>query len=472
MRTLLNIFFSIYIITCFAQNAHASVKSVPENKSEVVLSYAPLVKKTAPAVVNIYTKKKVTVRSGFSPFFNDPLFNHFFGNNPIVGNNIERIESSLGSGVIIKSDGHIVTSNHVIEGSDDITIILSDRREYEAKILIQDKKTDLALLKIDTEGEQLPFIELMNSDELEVGDIVVAIGNPFGVGQTVTSGIVSAVARAAIGISDYQFFIQTDAAINPGNSGGALVNMQGKLAGLNTAIFTKSGGSDGIGFAIPSNMVATIINKTNNKEGKIIRPWLGIKIEDVTADMAKSLNLSNPQGGIISSIHDFSPAKEAGLKLGDIIIAANGHKITDKQSLLYRIATYDLNSQVTFDILTNGIKKQIKVKMIAPPDKPKRDPITISGNNPLSGVTCSNISPALIEEMNLDFATNGVVITQITGGAAAQLGLTVNDIIKSINNTNIASTSELEKTLKSEARGWQIVIQRGDRLLNINWNIR
>jgi serine protease Do len=293
---------------------------VPSSRAQVQLSFAPIVKQSAPAVVNIYTKKIVKQR--ISPLMNDPIFQQFFGNNPMLNLPRERVENALGSGVIVRSDGQIVTNYHVVEASDEITVVLADRREFTAKILYSDKRIDMALLKI--EAANLPFLELADSDLAEVGDVVLAIGNPFGVGQTVTMGIVSALARTAVGISDLNFFIQTDAAINPGNSGGALVDINGRLLGINSAIFSKDGGSNGIGFAIPANMVRATLNSLA-QTGRVVRPWLGLQGQAVTAEIASNLGLSRPTGVVITQIAKDGPAANAGLKVGDVIYAVENN---------------------------------------------------------------------------------------------------------------------------------------------------
>lgn len=436
-----------------------------------MLSYAPLVKKASPAVVNIYTKKKVQVQSNFSPFLNDPIFQHFFGGQGFPGGQVkERVVSSLGSGVIVKSNGVIITNNHVIKGSDDIRVVLSDRREFEAKVQLQDEQTDLALLKIDVGDAPLPFLELMDSDKLEVGDIVVAIGNPFGVGQTVTSGIVSALARTTVGVSDYQFFIQTDAAINPGNSGGALINMEGKLAGLNTAIFTKSGGSNGIGFAIPSNMVKTVVNSNGIS---VVRPWLGVSVQPVTQDIAQSLGMEAPMGAILAEIHPTSPAAKAGLKVGDVVVAVDSHEIQDEHALHFHIATYAIGQKATFYVFRNGQRVPVEVEMVAPLEEPKRDLRSIEGNNILSGVTVGNLSPALAEELGIHIMSEGVIIIQMKQKSLAlRAGFRPGDIIKAVNGKKVDSTKELAALLEKDVGGWQITIQRGEREMNIVWKLR
>ncbi|MCE3232743.1 MAG: Do family serine endopeptidase [Rickettsiaceae bacterium] len=448
--------------------SYADDKKIPGSKEEVMLSFAPLVKKASPAVVNIYSKKKVQVRSGLSPFLNDPVFQHFFGDKFAEDGVTERVESSLGSGVIVSQDGHIITNSHVIAGSTEITVVLSDRREFEAKVLVKDDRTDLALLKIAGD-KHLPFLELMDSDKLEVGDLVVAIGNPFGVGQTVTSGIVSAVARTTVGVSDYQFFIQTDAAINPGNSGGALINMEGKLAGINSAIFTRSGGSEGVGFAIPANMVATVVR---SKGDHIVRPWLGLSTKSVNYEIAKSLGMETPNGAIVAKIIEDSPAADAGLQVGDVIVAVDEHDISDEHSLNFRVATYEIGGSAEFKILRGDSTKKLKVDMKAAPEEPKRDARFIKGNNPLAGATVANISPALIEELGLNITESGVIITGVEPGVASSLGFHKNDIIKQINGIEITTTQQLEEVLKEKAQSGKITIKRGNRVVNVILNVR
>ncbi len=443
-------------------------KKIPRSSEEVLLSFAPLVKKASPAVVNIYTKRKIQVRGGLSPFFSDPVFKHFFGNNFPGGVTTERVESSLGSGVIVKDDGLIVTNYHVISGSEDITVVLNDRREFAAKIVLKDDKTDLALLKIDAKGEKLAFLEFMDSDDLEVGDIVMAIGNPFGVGQTVTNGIVSAVARTTVGVSDYQFFIQTDAAINPGNSGGALVAMNGKLAGINSAIFSKSGGSNGIGFAIPANMVAAIV-RGSESDGYIVHPWLGITTQRVTQDIANSLGLKRPVGAIISDMHEAGPAKDAGLELGDVVLAIDGHEVLDEHSLRFRVATHSVGEKAVFQVRRGGKNKNIKVAMVAPPELPKRDFRVLGGRHALSGTTVGNLSPALADELGLNYNLRGVIIAELKRGVASGLGFHKKDVVKAINGQEVTTSEQLQKILEKGAARWNVTVKRGNRQLNVIW---
>ncbi|MDH5187763.1 MAG: Do family serine endopeptidase, partial [Rhodospirillaceae bacterium] len=409
--------FSIAVLFIFLAVqgvGYAQEKITPSNRDQVQFSYAPLVRGAAPAVVNIYTTKTVNVRR-FAPLFNDPFFQQFFGGqlNRSQPGQQKKVQNSLGSGVIVSNDGTIVTNHHVIEGAEEIKVVLSDRREFEAKIVGSDDRTDIAVLKIDGGDRVFPFIELNNSDNLEVGDLVLAIGNPFGVGQTVTSGIVSALARTQVGVSDLGSFIQTDAAINPGNSGGALLGMDGKLVGINTAIFSKSGGSMGIGFAIPSNMVSTVV-KAIKTGGRAVRPWFGASGQGVSADIAQSVGLPNPQGVMITNVFPASPAERAGIKRGDIIMTISGHKIQTPQDLRFRIATLSPGGAVEIGIWRKQREISLNLKLEIPPENPPRNETLLEGRNPMAGAVAANLSPALVDELGLPMNNiAGVMITKI-----------------------------------------------------------
>src|ERR1700752_2583476 len=289
--------------------AVTQARRAPSSAAELRLSYAPIVQRAQPALVNVYAAKVVQNRN---PLLDDPIFRRFFG---VPGNQQpEQMQRALGSGVMVEPSGLVVTNNHVIEGADQVKISLADKREFEAEIVLKDSRTDLAVLRLKNTKEKFATLDFANSDELLVGDVVLAIGNPFGVGQTVTHGIVSALARTQVGITDYQFFIQTDAAINPGNSGGALVDMTGKLAGINTAIYSRSGGSQGIGFAIPANMVRVVVASAKSGGKAVRRPWLGAKLQGVTPEIADSLGLKTPSGALVASVVPDSPAGRAGLE--------------------------------------------------------------------------------------------------------------------------------------------------------------
>ncbi len=447
--------------------ADAAEKVVPGSAGDVTLSFAPLVKMAAPAVVNIYTRKVVQARQ-VSPLFDDPFFRRFFGEGfgRGLGAPQERVQNSLGSGVIVDPSGVIVTNHHVIDGADEITVVLADRREFAATVAGTDERTDLAALKIDTKGEKLPFLEFRDSDGLEVGDLVLAIGNPFGVGQTVTSGIVSALARTQVGISDLNFFIQTDAAINPGNSGGALITMDGKLVGINTAIFSKSGGSHGIGFATPSNMVRSVIAGVA-QGGRLVRPWLGATGQTVTAEIAASLGMPRPMGVLINEVHPRSPVREAGIAPGDAIVAVAGRPVEDPQALKYRIATLGIGQTADVTVWRRGGERHVTLKLIAPPETPPREVTEVGGANPLTGATVANMSPALAEELGLEAAPEGVFVIELKRGAmAARLGFRPGDRIVAINGEETGTVARLKAALARPAERWRVNLNRGGTPLN------
>lgn len=439
---------------------------VPQNQQQISLSFAPVVKQIKPSVINIFTKRVVT--RNVSPFANDPVFSQFFnGMGGGMGFAQKRLENSLGSGVILDADGLAVTNAHVIRNASEITVALSDGREFPAKILVQDDASDLALLRIDTKGEKLPAARLQSSEALEVGDLVIAIGNPFGVGQTVTSGIISALARSSLDINDFNFFIQTDAAINPGNSGGPLVSMSGGVVGINSAIYSKDGGSLGIGFAIPSEMVTALLSAEKSgqvsKSGDIVRPWVGIAAQNVTSDIAASLGLKTPSGALISDIHPASPALDAGLKQGDVVTSFNGHVIKDASEMRFRLATLALGDTATIIYHRSGTDETTTLKAIAPPDVPARNPLTIKGNNPLNGATLSNINPAVEVEMGLKNAPEkGVIVTKIASNTIAQRVVRVGDVLLSANGIRISTPKQAQDALKTPTRqGWVLKILSG-----------
>src|SRR6202795_1145952 len=350
--------------------ASAQDRRIPASAAELRLSYAPIVQRVQPAVVNVYAAKVIQNRN---PLLDDPIFRRFFG---APGQQPEQMQRSLGSGVMVDPSGLVVTNNHVIEGADQVKVSLSDKREFEAEVVLKDSRTDLAVLRLKDTKEKFPTLDFANSDELLVGDVVLAIGNPFGVGQTVTHGIISALARTQVGITDYQFFIQTDAAINPGNSGGALVDMTGKLAGINTAIFSRSGGSQGIGFAIPANMVRVVVASAKSGSAGVKRPWLGAKLQEVTPEIAESLGLKRPAGALISSVVAGGPAAQAGLKPGDLIVSVDGQAVEDPNAFDYRFATRPLGGTAQVGISRAGRDLVAAVALQTAPEMP-RDEITI-----------------------------------------------------------------------------------------------
>jgi serine protease Do len=442
--------------------ADSSVRALPGSAAEVTLSYSSVVKRVAPAVVNVYSKRVVQEQSA-SPLFNDPFFQQFFGGRGF-GVPRERVQQSLGSGVIVDASGLIVTNNHVIKGGEQFKVALADRREYEAKVVLADERTDLAVLKIDAKGEKLPTLSFKDSDTVEVGDLVLAIGNPFGVGQTVTSGIVSALARTHVGVSDYQFFIQTDAAINPGNSGGALVTTDGKLIGINSAIFSQTGGSVGIGFAIPSNMVRLVVESARHG-GRIRRPWTGAELQPVDAQLASTLGLDRPGGALVRDVYPGGPAANAGLKTGDVIRAIDNNEVEDPQAVRYRFAVKGLGGQASVRYLRDGRTFETRITLQAPPETPPADRSLVKGRNPFSGATVANLSPAIAEELGLDnLGEHGVVIMKIADGTPAdQIQFEVGDIITEVSGVKIGSVKELKAATAGTRGQWDFTVKRGDR---------
>jgi len=450
---------AVLFAACLPASAVAQERRVPM-QSELRLSYAPVVQQVAPAVVNVYAAKVVQNRN---PLLDDPIFRRFFGVPGGLGNQVQR---SLGSGVIVDAGGLIVTNNHVIEGADEVKVSLADKREFEASLVLKDPRTDLAILQIKDGRERFPVLEFADSDALQVGDVVLAIGNPFGVGQTVTHGIVSALARTQVGVSDYQFFIQTDAAVNPGNSGGALVDLTGKLVGINTAIFSRSGGSQGVGFAIPANMVKVVVASGKTGGKAVPRPWLGAKLQTVTADIADSMGLKRPSGALIANVTPDSPAARASLKPGDLIVSVDGQNVEDPNAFDYRFATKPPGGTARLGIVRGGREQTVTVALQIAPEMP-REEIVIRSRSPFSGVKIANLSPALVDELQVRNAEEGVVIVDVDNGSyASNLGFQRGDVIQEVNGERITRTQDLERLSKAQNRAWRIVIVRNGQKIS------
>ncbi|CCE06909.1 putative serine protease (DegP periplasmic, membrane-associated serine endoprotease, protease Do), containing two PDZ domains [Bradyrhizobium sp. STM 3843] len=459
--TLIRTFAALLLSVLAAAPALAQERRVPSSPAEIKLSYAPIVQRVQPAVVNVYAAKMV---QNHNPFLDDPIFRKFFG---LQGGPQEQMQRSLGSGVMVDPSGLVVTNVHVIEGADEVKVSLSDKREFEAEIMLKDTRSDLAVLKLKNVKEKFATLDFANSDELMVGDVVLAIGNPFGVGQTVTHGIISALARTQVGITDYQFFIQTDAPINPGNSGGALVDMTGRLAGINTAIYSRSGGSQGIGFAIPANMVRVVVASAKSGGKAVKRPWLGAKLQAVTPEIAESLGLRSPTGALVASVVPNSPAARAGLKESDLITAIDGQAIEDPNAFDYRFATRPLGGSAEVEVQRGGKPVKLAMPLETAPDG-GRNEIVISGRSPFQGARVANISPALADELHLDADTEGVVIVEPGDGTpAANVGFQKGDIIMAVNSQRIGKTSELEKASRDTARVWRITLLRAGQQINV-----
>jgi Do/DeqQ family serine protease len=438
-------------------------RQAPDSRQQITLSFAPVVQRTAPAVVNVYGLRQE--RRGSNPFMEDPFFRRFFGDGGF-GVPRERAQQSLGSGVIVDARaGLVVTNHHVIEGMTEVKVALADKREIEAEIVLRDPRTDLAVLKLRSTAGVATQVELGNSDELQVGDLVLAIGNPFGVGQTVTQGIVSALARTQVGIADFQSFVQTDAAINPGNSGGALVDMQGRLVGINTAIFSKTGASHGIGFAIPSQMVRIVVESARVGSASVRRPWFGARLQGVTPDIAEGLGLERPTGVLVASVFEKSPAEDAGIRRGDVILQIDGQPVEDPDSFGYRLATRTLGGQAQVALMRGRNRLVLPVKMTTAPETRPRDIVTIPGRGPFGGLTVVNLSPAVAEELAIEVGSEGVAVQAVEGDSpAGQVGFQRGDIIIAVNGARVANTRELDRLSRERARGWELTLNRQGRV--------
>ena len=427
-----------------------AVPVVPESRAEISLTFAPVVKRAAPAVVNIHTRTRVVRR------YDDPVFEMLFGRS----RGAARDETSLGSGVIVDPDGIVVTNRHVVEGADEIVVALADRREFRAEVLLADRRSDLAVLRV--EAERLPSLAFREADTLEVGDLVLAIGNPFGVGQTVTSGIISAQARTHGG---GEVFLQTDAAINPGNSGGALVDTAGRLVGINTMILSRSGGSNGIGFAIPADIARRVVEAARQGEARVARPWLGVEGQPVTQAIAESLGLARPEGVILSELHPASAFALAGLRAGDVVLSVEGRPVADVPSLAYRFGAVPLGGSARIGYRRDGEAADVSVAAVLPPEDPPRDTSEIGGDNPLAGLVVANLSPALTAETGLQ--GEGVVVLEVAGGFARRYGLRRGDRIVSINGVRIERVADVAPALDAAGRRWRILIGRGTRTIRL-----
>lgn len=426
--------------------AEPLVRAAPSNRGDMQLSFAPVAARAGPAVVNVYAQR--VVRGGMS---RDPFFGRFAA---------PRVEQSLGSGVIVRQDGIIVTNNHVIEGAQSLKVVLSDRREFDAELVLADARVDLAVLRINAGSEHLPVLAFADTQhDLQVGDLVLAIGNPFGLQQTVTSGIISALARTEVGVSDYAFFIQTDAAINRGNSGGALVDMNGSLVGINSAIFSENGGSNGIGFAIPSEMVRRVVESALSGGTTVVRPWLGARLQTVTQDLANSLHLPRPEGVLVTELYPRSSGERAGLRNGDVILTVGGTEVRDDGGVRYQFATQRPGARVPLTVLRDGRQMTLTANAEAPPGG-SPEARELSGSHPLSGARVVTLTPATAEASGLDPFAHGVFIQALDRrGVAARVGFRPGDIIDDLNGAPVRDAAQLDRAL-AQARTWVIGVER------------
>ena len=453
--------FRALILSLFlsAPIAAAAQSTVPTSQAQISLSFAPLVRDAAPAVVNIYAKRIVETR--VSPFASDPFFKNFFGD---LGPARPRVQNSLGSGVILSRDGFMVSNYHVVGGASDIRVVLKDRREFSAEVLLGDKASDLAILRLK-DAEDLPFLPLRNSNTVEVGELTLAIGNPFGVGQTVSSGIISGLARSgAVTGNERGYFIQTDAPINPGNSGGALIGMDGALIGVNTAIVTRSGGSNGIGFAIPAALVDQFVTQARAGETRFRRPWAGMGGQTVDADLANSLGLERAGGMAITQVQEGSPFAAVGLGVGDVIVAAGGREVNSPSEMLYYMTVAGIGAEIDVRAIREGRVAEYTVAMIGPPDLPPREDVTLGERDVLQGMKVANVNPAVLSEYQLPILPEGVVVLE-TGTIAPRVGVQRGDILREIDGRKITAPPDVVQALSTARRSVSLVVERGGQLV-------
>jgi serine protease Do len=442
--------------------ATAVMRVVPESEAQTRLSFAPVVREVTPAVVNVYAT--TLSQQAVSPFASDPFFQRFFGGGGLFQQR-PRASQSLGSGVIVDPSGVILTNSHVVKGATDIRVTTTEGREFAVDLALDDPRTDLAVLRVrDAGGAVFPALGFADSDALEVGDLVLAVGNPFGVGQTVTSGIVSALARTGVESDNYEFFIQTDAAINPGNSGGALVDLDGRLVGINTAIFTRSGGSVGIGFAIPASM-AKVVAEAGIAGGEIVRAWFGARMQDVSSDIAQSLGLTRARGALITELAPDGPAARAGFEPGDVLLGVDGVAVDQPSAFDFRLATRRVGEEVSIAYFRDGREQARRFLLEAAPQPGPDALVEIEGNTRFAGVLVETISPAVAQELGLPYDMRGLVVRNVEPRSpAARMGLQQGDVLMSINGQPVTEAQDFAGLVSRRSESWQIELQRGGRV--------
>ena len=438
---------------------------VPTSQAEIGLGFAPLVKAAAPAVVNIYVKRVVQTRS--SPFQNDPLFAYMFRN---FGELKPRVQNSLGSGVILSSDGYVVSNYHVVGEATDIRVVLNDRREFDARVVLADEESDLALLQLE-DARGMPHLSLRDSDTVDVGELVLAIGNPFGVGQTVSSGIVSGLARSGGAMGSARgYFIQTDAPINPGNSGGALIDVNGALIGVNTRIVSRSGGSNGIGFAIPAKLVKAFMEQAEAGNTRFERPWAGINGQIVDGDIAESIGLRVPSGIMITEMHRESPFFKAGIAAGDVILSVDEQAVNTPSEMIFRMSVVGIGEDVKVTFFREQEIDSRAVTLMSAPDVPERAPVVTGDETPMPEVTLININPRVLAQFGLPLSSDGVVVAE-TGPYGARAGLRAGDVIAEINGARVSDTGEALRKLEASGRWLGLLIVRGGKPLQLKFRL-
>ncbi|WP_299943269.1 trypsin-like peptidase domain-containing protein [uncultured Ruegeria sp.] len=452
-------------LMAFAATASAETK-VPRSQAEIGLGFAPVVRKAAPAVVNIYAK---IIREGrTNSLFTDPFFQDFFGRG--FGEPRQRVQNSLGSGVVLSEDGYVVSNYHVVGTATEIRVVTTDRREYSAKVVLGDKESDIAILRLEEAGE-LPFLHLRDSDQVEVGELTLAIGNPFGVGQTVSSGIISGLARTGTATGNARgYFIQTDAAINPGNSGGALIDVNGELIGINTSILTRSGGSNGIGFAIPANLVAEFLRQARAGNERFVSPWAGMAGQHMSADIAESLGMVIPMGVVVSDLHALSPLAEAGLRVGDVVTHVDGDEVNSPAEMKFRMVVAGVGGKSVLTRLRGEDRADIEIALIKAPETPAANETTLGEDTALPGLIVSGINPLVIVQHGLKLSQTGVVVVD-PGPYGARAGLRAGDVLVGINGAKIDTSEDATEALTDTGRRVQVEIERGGRSISLRFRL-
>ncbi|WP_281973751.1 trypsin-like peptidase domain-containing protein [Ruegeria faecimaris] len=454
-----------FALSLLSASAAAETR-VPRSQAEISLGFAPVVKQAAPAVVNIYAK---IVREGRSnSLFSDPFFQDFFGGG--FGEPRPRVQNSLGSGVILTDDGYVVSNYHVVGSATEIRVVTTDRREFSAEVVLGDQESDIAILRLK-DAEALPSIDMRDSDLVEVGELALAIGNPFGVGQTVSSGIISGLARTGTATGNARgYFIQTDAAINPGNSGGALIDVNGDLIGINTSILTRSGGSNGIGFAIPANLVAEFLRQAQAGNDSFVSPWAGMAGQHMSADIAESLGLVIPQGVVISDLHALSPLAEAGLQVGDVVTHVDGDEVNSPAEMKFRMSVAGVGGTSVVTRLRGEDRAELEVALVKAPEVPAAEVTTLNDETVMPGLTVSRINPAVIARLGLLLSQTGVVVVD-AGRYGGRSGLRPGDVVDGINGARVERPADVVKALTDPGRRINLDILRGGRPVSLRFRL-
>ncbi|MFA3920425.1 trypsin-like peptidase domain-containing protein [Ruegeria hyattellae] len=456
---------TLIALSLAAASMASAETAVPKSQAEISLGFAPVVKQAAPAVVNIYAK---IIRQGrASPLFSDPFFRDFFQGRAAPR---KRVENSLGSGVILTEDGYVVSNYHVVGMATEIRVVTTDRREFEAEVVLGDRENDIAILKLFG-AQGLPSLDLRDSDQVEVGELALAIGNPFGVGQTVSSGIVSGLARSGTATGNARgYFLQTDAPINPGNSGGALVDVNGDLIGINTSILTRSGGSNGIGFAIPAKLVAEFLRQAQDGSIAFQQPWAGMSGQQMTVDIAESLGLHLPTGFVLSDLHPLSPFAKAGFRAGDVITHMDGQEVNSPPEMKFRMAVAGIGGTALVTRYRGGASDQVDVAMHPAPDEPSAQETTLDDYTVLPGLTVARANPAVIVRLALSVSTEGVAVVD-PGPLGNRAGIRRGDIVVSINGHEIDAPPDVQRTLTDPGRWVRMVLNRRGQSVSLRFRL-